>query len=67
VEKNIEKIEAEIAGLDAKFANPDPDAIDTTHYDFFSHYQDLKKELSEYMNKWEELSLEVEKLKAKRN
>lgn len=67
VEGKIEKIEAEIAGLDAKFANPDPNAIDTSHYDFFSHYQDLKKDLSNYMNKWEELSLEVENLKAKRN
>lgn len=66
VEENIEKIEAEIAGLDAKFANPDPNSADTTPYDFFSHYQELKKDLSDYMNKWEELSTEVEKLKVKR-
>jgi len=67
VEERIEKIEAEIAGLDAKFANPDPNETDTSHYEFFSHYQDLKKDLSENMNRWEELSLEVENLKLKRN
>ncbi|NOU18894.1 MAG: ABC-F family ATP-binding cassette domain-containing protein [Bacteroidales bacterium] len=67
VEGSIEKIEAEIAGLDAKFANPDPNDSDTSHYEFFSHYQDLKKELNDNMNRWEELSLEVEGLKVKRN
>lgn len=67
VEESIEKIEAEIAGLDAKFANPDPNAQDTSHYEFFSHYQYLKKELGDNMNKWEELSIEVEQLKVKRN
>jgi ATP-binding cassette subfamily F protein 3 len=67
VEGRIEKIEAEIAGLDAKFANPDPSESDTSHYEFFSHYQDLKKELGVNMNSWEKLSLEVERLKAKRN
>jgi ATP-binding cassette subfamily F protein 3 len=67
VETSIEKIEAEIAGLDAKFANPDPNETDTSHYEFFSHYQDLKKELSDNMNSWEELSIEVESLKTKRN
>jgi len=67
VEGRIEKIEAEIAGLDAKFANPDPNAPDSSHYEFFSHYQDLKKELNDNMIKWEELSTEVERLKAKRN
>ncbi len=67
VEGSIEKIEAEIAGLDAKFANPDPSESDTSHYEFFSHYQDLKKELGVNMNSWEKLSLEVERLKAKRN
>jgi len=67
VEKKIGEVEAEIAGLDAKFANPDPDAVDTSHYDFFSHYQDLKRDLTDYMNRWEELSLEVETLKSKRN
>ncbi len=67
VEGRIEKIEAEIAGLDAKFANPDPSESDTSHYEFFSHYQDLKKELGVNMNSWEKLSLEIERLKAKRN
>ena len=67
VEASIERIEAEISGLDAKFANPDPNESDTSHYEFFSHYQDLKKDLSENMNRWEELSLEVENLKARRN
>jgi ATP-binding cassette subfamily F protein 3 len=67
VEDSIERLEAEITGLDAKFANPDPNESDTSHYEFFSHYQDLKKELSDNMNRWEELSIEVENLKMKRN
>lgn len=67
VEGSIEKIEAEIAGLDVKFANPDPNTPDSSHYEFFSHYQDLKKELNDNMIRWEELSTEVERLKAKRN
>jgi len=66
VEGKIEVVEAEIGLLDAKFAIPD-DSASNPEYAFFSKYQELKEELKQLMKSWEDLSLEVENLKAKRN
>jgi len=62
-ETKIESLEAEIARLDAKFAS-DASGADM---EAFSNYQKIKDELSNLMKRWEELSLEVEELKEKRN
>ncbi len=62
-ETKIESLEAEIARLDAKFAS-DASGADM---EAFSNYQKIKDELSSLMKRWEELSLEVEELKEKRN
>jgi ATP-binding cassette subfamily F protein 3 len=67
VEGRIEAVEAEIGRLDAKFADPDESSASNTEYAFFSKYQELKDELKHLMKNWEDLSLEVENLKAKRN
>jgi ATP-binding cassette, subfamily F, member 3 len=67
VEAKIEKIETEISSLDAKFANPDEGNAANTDYAFFEKYQELKEELNVLMKRWEDLSIEVEELKAKRN
>ncbi len=67
VEVKIEEVEAEISRLDAKFANPDEDSASNPDYAFFSKYQELKDELKHLMKNWEDLSLEVENLKAKRS
>jgi ATP-binding cassette subfamily F protein 3 len=62
-EAKIESLEAEIARLDAKFAS-DASGADM---EAFSNYQKIKDELSNLMKRWEQLSLEVEELKEKRN
>lgn len=62
-EAKIESLEAEITRLDVKFAS-DASGADM---EAFSNYQKLKDELSNLMKRWEELSLEVEELKEKRN
>lgn len=67
VEAKIEKVETEISSLDAKFANPDEGNAANTDYAFFEKYQELKEELNVLMKRWEELSIEIEELKAKRN
>lgn len=67
VEKKIEAIELEISSLDAKFANPDESTASNPDYAFFERYQELKDELKVLMKKWEDLSLEVEDMKSKRN
>ncbi|RPH30441.1 MAG: ABC transporter ATP-binding protein [Bacteroidales bacterium] len=67
VEGRIEFVEAEIGQLDAKFANPEESDASNPDYAFFSKYQELKDDLNILMKRWENLSLEVEDLKAKRN
>lgn len=62
-EAKIESLEAEISRLDAKFAS-DASGADM---EAFSNYQKIKDELNKLMKRWEELSLEVEELKEKRN
>jgi len=67
VESKIETIESEISRLDSKFANPNESDAANTDYAFFEKYQELKDELNVLMKRWEDLSLEVEELKTKRN
>ena len=67
VEGKIETVEAEISRLDATFANPDESSASNPDYAFFSKYQELKDELKVLMKSWEDLSLEVEEMKSKRN
>ncbi len=59
VEKKIEKLEAEIAALEARMAEADfyeqPD-----HEDRLRHYGALKRQLEEAMEVWEEAQLKLE-------
>jgi len=54
-EKQIEKLEAEIKAIDEKLSNPELYQQTVSDKDFFSKYENLKKQLEEEMKKWEEL------------
>jgi ATP-binding cassette subfamily F protein 3 len=64
IEKEISEMEKEIARIVAILANPDENiSMDTELYD---HYQDTKEKLANHMDKWEELSHELDLMTEKR-
>lgn len=60
-EKKITGLETSIAEIEAKLATPEG-ASDTSLY---SDYSSLKKELSDTMDTWTELTIELEELNEK--
>nr|WP_129735418.1 ABC-F family ATP-binding cassette domain-containing protein [Parabacteroides goldsteinii] len=60
-EKKITELETSIAGIEAKLATPEG-ASDTSLY---GDYSSLKKELSDTMDTWTELTIELEELNEK--
>ena len=58
-EARIEELESSIAALEARLATPEG-AADTSLY---TQYADLKKELSDVMDRWTEQTLELEELR----
>ena len=60
-EKKITELETSIAEIEAKLATPEG-ASDTSLY---SDYSSLKKELSDTMDTWTELTIELEELNEK--
>ncbi|HPQ33890.1 MAG TPA: ABC-F family ATP-binding cassette domain-containing protein [Tenuifilaceae bacterium] len=63
VEKEVENLEATIEKMDSQLADPENSEVPIDN-DFFSLYQNLKNQLSENMVKWEDLAIEVERLKS---
>ena len=61
-EELIEKLESEIAKTDELLANPQG----TEDPDLYNNYEANKTKLSEQMNKWEALHLEIEDLQEQR-
>lgn len=61
-EENITKLEAKVAELDAKLANPETYKTLANDASFFDGYNKTKKELEEEMEKWENLTVELEKV-----
>lgn len=61
-EENITKLEAKIAEMDGKLANPETYKIYMNDAKFYEEYNKAKKDLEVEMEKWEELSAELEKL-----
>ena len=59
-EKELEKLETEIAQWDEKLANPEKHKIDLRDSIYFETYNKLKEQAARTMNRWEELSLELE-------
>lgn len=60
-EKKVEQLELSIAAIETKLATPEG-ASDTSLY---SEYSSLKKELSDTMDAWTELTIELEELNEK--
>lgn len=60
VEEEIEKIEKEISHMDQMLSQPDQHADAINNADFFARYEQLKKQLSLEMQRWEELHLQLE-------
>lgn len=60
-EKKVEELERSIAAIETKLATPEG-ASDTSLY---SEYSSLKKELSDTMDAWTELTIELEELNEK--
>lgn len=60
-EKKVEELERSIAAVETKLATPEG-ASDTSLY---SEYSSLKKELSDTMDAWTELTIELEELNEK--
>jgi len=66
VEKDITKTEAEIAKIDGMLANPAEHGIDHSDKTLFTQYDGLKTKLAKLMEEWEEVTMELEELKEKR-
>ncbi len=67
VESKISGMENEIDDINRKLAEPDSHSINLSDSDFFAGYENKKRQLLDYMQRWEELSLKLEELKLKRN
>ena len=74
LENRISKTESDITGLEKQIqtfelaiANPlqDPDLLKSA--DFYSNYESLQNKLKECLAVWEQLQIELEQLKTKRN
>ena len=61
IEKEIDKIETEIAEMDKAFSAPDN--VSPPDVDFFSRYIEMKKSLSAKMAIWGEYTSELEEFK----
>ncbi len=64
VEEEIQSLEEAIAKMDEKLANPDKYADEISSGELYKSYDQLKKNVSTAMEKWEELSFEIEEYKA---
>lgn len=62
-EKEIEKLEFEIAEMDKKIQNSQEFAKEVSSPDFFKNYDKCKKRLSEIVEEWEILHLQIDELK----
>lgn len=67
VESKISAMENEIDDINRKLSEPDSHSINLSDSDFFAGYENKKRQLLDYMQRWEELSLKLEELKLKRN
>lgn len=61
-EREIERLEGEIKAFDDKLADPAQYQQVMNDKALFSKYEGLKKQLEDEMNKWEELTAELEKM-----
>ena len=64
IEKEIAEMEKEIARIVTILANPDEEI--TKDAELYDHYQDTKEKLAIHMDKWEELSHEIDSMTKKR-
>jgi len=67
VEANIAKLEEEIAVIDRMLENPEANGVDMSDTEFFHSYDEKKRDLEKLMQQWEDITLELEELKEKRN
>jgi len=63
IEKEIERLEGEVAKMDEMFANPSAHNIDPADPELFKKYNALKKSIEEKMYEWEIAHEELEGLK----
>jgi len=61
-EENITKLETQIAEMDAKLQHPDTYKQYMNDTKFYEEYNKLKSDLETEMQKWEQLTVELEKL-----
>ncbi|HPI31340.1 MAG TPA: ABC-F family ATP-binding cassette domain-containing protein [Bacteroidales bacterium] len=64
-EQHIEKLEAEIAGLDKVLTDPEKYKEALNDKEIFDNYQKFKSQLKDEIDKWEELNRELDELNAK--
>jgi len=64
-EQHIEKLEAEIAGLDKVLTDPEKYKEALNNKEIFDNYQRFKSQLKDEIDKWEELNRELDELNAK--
>ncbi|HQI69851.1 MAG TPA: hypothetical protein PLT47_03825, partial [Bacteroidales bacterium] len=64
-EQHIEKLEAEIAGLDKVLTDPEKYKEALNNKEIFDNYQRFKSQLKDEIDKWEDLNRELDELNAK--
>jgi ATP-binding cassette subfamily F protein 3 len=67
VEKQIAETEQEIQDYEARIADPEGDLDSIMTPAFYAAYTSLQTELKNYMDEWEQLQIDLEEYKTKRN
>jgi len=67
VESRISTLENEVDEVNHRLADPNSNINNLSDSEFFTGYENKKRQLLDYMQRWEELSLKLEELKLKRN